>query len=410
MLVSSMRLALLLPLLAWMTACSGAVGGESGGETTGTSDEALDQEALAGVTSQPFKSLFESAVPGQARCFTKIRTDASGNVQNSPGPQGLTPADLQSAYKIPSSTKRYTIAIIDANDNPGVLNDLAVYRAQFGLPPCTEADDCFRKVNQNGVAGQYPYPDPDWSTEIILDVSMASAACPSCKILLVEANSPTVEDMGTAVNTAVRLGASVVSNSYGFPETTENSTYDKEFFDHPGVAIFASTGDSGYGTQYPASGYSIISVGGTTLVKSASSRGWAEKAWAGAGSGCSGFTAKPPWQTDSGCDKKMTADVSATADIDAGVAIYDTEGDETNGWIVIGGTSAATPLVAAIFAATGHADVGGPSVWKRDSTDFFDVTSGSNGKCKTNYFCTAGIGYDGPTGWGTPNGAGLASW
>ncbi len=153
----------------------------------------------------------------------------------------------------------------------------------------------------------------------------------------------------------------------------------------------------------------VIGVGGTSLASSGSTRGWAETAWDGAGSGCSKYTTTPSWQIGghAGCAHKMVSDLSAVADPNTGVAVYDKYG--SGGWAVYGGTSVASPLVASIFAATGHANAYGATVWKH-TADFFDVTSGSNGTCKTSYFCTAGKGYDGPTGWGTPNATKLAAW
>ena len=402
----------MLPLAA---GCSGA-GQENGGAESAT-DEALDQTALAKITATPFKDRCGASpdvVSGTGAqrlvsCLAKVQTDATGAIKSFTTPSGLTPTDLRAAYAIPTSTSTATIAIVDAQDDPDAEADLGTYRKQFGLPACTTANGCFKKVNEQGAASPLPTASTDWAGEIMLDLEMASAACPTCKILLVEATAASIADLGTSVNTAATLGASVISNSYGGGEDTTDTTSDDSYYHHVGVAIFASSGDDSYGVSYPASGRWVIGVGGTSLASSGSTRGWAETAWDGAGSGCSKYTSTPSWQIGghAGCAHKMVSDLSAIADPNTGVAVYDKYG--SGGWAVYGGTSVASPLVASIFAATGHANAYGATVWKHTS-DFFDVTSGSNGTCKTTYFCTAGKGYDGPTGWGTPNATKLAAW
>jgi hypothetical protein len=344
-----------------------------------------------------------------------MRTHADG-VQPfvTPGPQGFGPADLRSAYSIPlSGGNGKVIAIVDAQDDPSAEADLAVYRSQFGLPPCTTANGCFHKVNQNGAASPLPTADQGWAGEIALDLDMASAACPDCKIVLVEANSTSMTDLGTAELTAVKLGAAVISNSWGGPESSGIASSDATWFNHPGVAITVSAGDDGYGAEYPATSRYVTAVGGTSLVKSSSARGWSEAAWGstsntngGTGSGCSKYISKPTWQKDTGCAKRTAADVSAVADPNTGVAVYDSYGG--GGWLVYGGTSAAAPLVAGILAITGNSSADGSLAYSKP-TAFFDVTSGANGSCGGSYLCTAKAGYDGPTGMGTPNGAALSS-
>jgi subtilase family serine protease len=340
-------------------------------------------------------------------CLSVVRTDVKGHVgPMSPGatPSGLGPSDLKDAYKLPSSGgSGATVAIVDAQDDPNAESDLATYRSQYGLPACTTANGCFRKVDQNG-GTNYPTPDTGWAGEISLDVDMVSAACPSCHILLVEASTAGIDDLGTAVNTAVRLGARYVSNSYGAPEDSADPTRDSQYFNHPGVAITVSSGDSGYGVDYPAASQYVTAVGGTSLSRAANSRGWNETVWSGAGSGCSQYDAKPSWQADTGCGKRTVADVSAVADPKTGVAVYQTYGG--NGWAVYGGTSVSAPIIASVYALAGTPASGSrPSQYPYQHTgNLFDVTSGSNGSCGPNYLCTAAAGYDGPTGLGTPNG------
>ena len=393
-----------LPLLA--LACSDAPADDA---RTGAADEALDEAALAAIPRAPFADVCQPATTDRAKCFARRRTTASGDIVTFAAPSGLTPADLVRAYKIPTPAKtaaRPVIGIVDAQDDPRVETDLAIYREQFGLPACTTANGCFRKVNQEGVAGSYPPADPGWASEIALDVEMASAACPRCSLVLVEAKSESVTNLGIAVNEAVKLGATVVSNSFGWPEATADAADDGEYWHHAGVTIFASSGDSGYGVIYPSSGQYVIGVGGTSLARSSSARGWAEKAWAEGGSGCSKKTTKPSWQTDATCKKKVVADVSAVGDPDTGVAVYDSFG--SGGWTELGGTSVSSPLVAGIFAAAGKGGIDAADIWEHPS-DFTDITSGANGTCATGYYCKAGKGYDGPTGWGSPIGSKLSN-
>ncbi|GAB3980194.1 hypothetical protein GCM10029978_077600 [Actinoallomurus acanthiterrae] len=342
----------------------------------------------------------------QVACLTLIRTDVkpSRGIQHLIAPAGFGPAELRSAYALPSSGGAgQTIAIVDAYDDPNAESDLAVYRSQYGLPPCTTANGCFRKVDENG-GNSLPTPDAGWAAEESLDLDMASAICPSCRILLVEAAQPYLSELGGAVNTAVRMGAKYVSNSYGGPETTDAPSFDAAYFDHPGVAITASSGDDGYRIEYPAASRFTTAVGGTSLYRASGARGWSETAWNGSGSGCSAYAAKQSWQSDGGCGRRTVADVSAVADPATGVAVYDTY--QSGGWQVYGGTSAAAPIIAGVYALAGPppAQNYAASFPYQHPAALFDVASGRNGTCTPAYLCTAGAGYDGPTGLGTPNG------
>jgi subtilase family serine protease len=293
---------------------------------------------------------------------------------------------------------------VDAYDDPTAEADLARYRGQFGLPACTTAGGCFRKVNQTGGAAP-PAVDRGWAQEISLDLDMASATCPGCRILLVEASSSSFANLAQAVDTAAALGANAISNSYGGSEFSAeaSSTYNGHF-NHPGIAITVSSGDAGYGVEFPAASQYVTAVGGTSLTRGGGTRGWSETAWSGAGSGCSAYIAKPSWQRDSGCARRTVADVSAVADPQTGVAVYDsTRYQGASGWMVFGGTSASAPIVAGAYAQGGGS---APSKSYANPAALWDVTSGSNGACSVTYLCTAGPGYDGPTGLGTPNGTG----
>ncbi|MGZ6792617.1 MAG: S53 family peptidase [Mycobacteriales bacterium] len=355
-------------------------------------------------------------VAGQAHCYASALGRGNRPLASS-GPTGLGPAQIQSAYRLGGLSTGSTVAIVDAYDDKSAESDLGVYRSAYGLPACTTGNGCFTKVNQNGVRGSYPANDVGWATEISLDLDAVSAACPSCKILLVEATSPTNANLYTAVDTAARWpGVVAVSNSYGGSEASTETT-DDAHFDHPGVAITVSSGDSGYGVEYPAASRFVTAVGGTTLTSASNARGWTETAWSGAGSGCSAYEAKPAWQTDPGCARRTVADVSADADPASGLGVYDSNCDLVDqllgtcfkGWATVGGTSLSSPLVAAVYALAGNAtSVTYGSYPYSHASGLFDVTAGSNGSCGGSYLCTSGPAYDGPTGLGTPNGtAGL---
>jgi len=254
--------------------------------------------------------------------------------------------------------------------------------------------------------------DTGWDVEESLDVDMVSAICDTCHIFLVEASAPTITDLGTSVNSAVNvLHAQFVSNSYGGGQSSSDTTDNTKYYNHPGDAITASAGDDGYGVSYPAASRDVTSVGGTTLTKTSTGRGWNETVWGssaggeGTGSGCAEANeTKPSWQTHTGCNNRIDNDVSADANPNTGVAVYDTY--DQGGWLEVGGTSASSPIIASTFALAGLAAAGTyPSSYPYAHTsDLFDVTSGANGSCSPTYLCHAQTGYDGPTGLGTPDG------
>ncbi|MEV0642355.1 S53 family peptidase [Streptomyces sp. NPDC050619] len=356
-------------------------------------------------------------VTGGLTAYQQHEAKASGKTPKAADastPSGYGPSDIQAAYGLTSAAASKgsgeTIAIVDAYDDPNAEADLAKYRSQYGLSTCTTANGCFKKVGQTGSTTSLPTADSGWAEEISLDLDMASATCPQCHILLVEASSSSMGNLGTSVNEAVSLGAKFVSNSYGGSESSSDTSYDTSYFNHPGIAITVSAGDSAYGAEYPAASKYVTSVGGTSLSTSSTSRGWTESVWStsrteGTGSGCSSYDAKPSWQTDTGCSKRMISDVSAVADPATGVSVYDSYGI-TAGWYTFGGTSASSPIIASVYALGGTPSSGSyPAQFPYAHTSALnDVTSGNNGTCSTSYFCTAGTGYDGPTGWGTPQG------
>jgi hypothetical protein len=366
-----------------------------------------------------------AASPGYAAC-SAIRhdtTDSAAGPVNTPAearsdagakpnvtPSGKSPADIRSAYGLGSSSSGgRTVAIVDAYDDPNAEKDLAVYRSQYHLGDCTTANKCFTKVSQTGSTTKLPPRNGGWAQEISLDLDMVSATCPDCHILLVEASSASFANLSAAVGYAAEQpGVVAISNSYGGPDTTSYASA----YNHPGIAVTASTGDSGYGIQSPASFPGVVAVGGTSLNKASNARGWTESAWSGAGSGCSTLNPKPTYQTGvTGCTGKATADVSAVADPNTGVAVYDSYAYQGySGWMVFGGTSAASPIIASVYALAGGPGAGvdaGSTIWgNTDASALNEVSDGSNGPCPSTVpqLCTAGSGWDGPTGLGTPNG------
>ncbi|HEY6408833.1 MAG TPA: S8 family serine peptidase [Ktedonobacteraceae bacterium] len=235
---------------------------------------------------------------------------------------------------------------------------------------------------------------------------MVSAVCPNCHILLVEANDNSFTNLGIAVNRAATMGANAISNSYSGSEFSGEGGLQTSYYTHAGIAITASSGDSGFGVGAPAAFNTLTAVGGTTLNHATNARGWKETVWSGAGSGCSAFISKPSWQTDPSCSRRTVADTSAVADPNTGVTVYDTFGG-VGGFLVFGGTSVSSPMIASVFALAGNASSINPGyLYNHVTGHFFDVKKGSNGSCGGSYLCTGKTGYDGPTGWGTPNGTG----
>jgi len=370
---------------------------------------AQDPNAVQRSGNTYHKVVCGAVAAGYARCHAHVVTDSVGRMIESTQPpiSGKTPAQLRDAYKITGTGLSTTIvAAVDAFGYTNAESDLATYRTQWGLPSCTTSNGCFKKLNQNGQQGNYPAQNIGWAQESALDIDMLSAMCPSCQIWLVEANDNSYNNLATAVNTAASLGAHVISNSYG---GGENGTQSFEAaYTHAGVAVTASTGDSGFagGPQFPATSGHVIAVGGTHLVVDGSQRGWAETVWSGAGSGCSNVYAKPSWQHDPNCSKRMEADVSAVADPATGVAVFGPNSQGVGTWLVFGGTSVSAPLVGGIYGVNGKPVKNAAQVLYAKPGKFFDVTSGSNGSCGGTYYCTGMPGYDGPTGLGTPNGIG----
>jgi subtilase family serine protease len=377
--------------------------------------------AISGIVAAPAGAESQRPVcpgpasPDSANCHAHVVTNGNGTPQATVAPKGYGPTQFRGAYGLPSSAATsQTIAIVDAFDDPKIASDLNAYSSQFGLPQCNSSNPCFQKVNQSGSAsGPFPRTDSGWSLEIALDVEVAHAICPNCKILLVEASSNSLSNLAAAVQTAANLGATEISNSYGGSEFSSELSYGAPF-DQPGIAVTVSSGDNGYGSfGFPAALSSVITVGGTTLTLGTGNTYGSESVWTGAGSGCSLYVTAPSWQSFvSECaGQRGTADVAADANPSTGAAVYDSvKYQGRSGWFQVGGTSLSSPLIAGVYALAGGLPSGSTAASALyghlgDGSVLHDVTSGSNGSCET-LMCKGGVGYDGPTGVGTPLGIG----
>ena len=392
-------LKLIVPLAAALGVAACSAGGSSNVPSV---------SGIAGLSAAhvPQWALSHSAVPacagsrvGQAQCDVLISTIQGGVHGDTYA--GWNAPDLEKAYNLPSSSggKGQTVAIVDAYDNPNVVTDFNTYRAGMGLPAAT-----LLKYNQSGQQSNYPQGSPEWGVEIDLDVDMVSASCPNCKVILVEGNSNAWSDLGAAEQEAVKLGATVVSNSYSGSGGSESN------YETKGITYLASSGDAGYGLGQPATFQDVVAVGGTVLSKVSGKRGYNEVVWPDSGGGCSSTQeAKPSWQKDPDCSYRTGSDTSAVA---VNAAEYDSYNER--GWITVHGTSVSSPLVAGMYALEGNTtkQTGGENLWKlkkkKLKKEINPVTEGSNGSCGGEYLCTAGTKqfgiYSGPTGWGTPHG------
>jgi subtilase family serine protease len=345
---------------------------------------------------------------GHAACFAKVLVNKKGAIPMATAPlsSALSPTQLKAAYNLPSTGGAgRTVAIVDAYGYPNLERDLSIYRSTYGMSACTTANGCLKIVDQNG-GTSLPRTDVGWSQEQALDVDAVSATCPDCHILVVQAKTASFANLGAAVNTAARAsGVVAISNSYGggdAPDTTYGTYYN-----HPGIAVTASTGDNGYqGGSYPASSSYVTAVGGTSLKMSGTTR-VSETVWSGAGSGCSTYnTALAAASSfNTGCAKRAMADVSAAADPNTGgLSVYAPTSSRSSSWSQYGGTSESSPIIASVYALAGTGYSNATPYAHTSSLN--DITSGSNGTCPTTQWCNARSGWDGPTGLGTPNGTG----
>ncbi len=387
--------------------------------TSLTSAQLSAASGASTAAASGYRSACAAPGPGQAQCFVLFAPEPAANKTSTitaKKPAGWGAKDIEHAYRLPvSSGGRASVAVVEAFDTPKLETYVNDYRREYGLGPCTTASGCFRKVGQTGSAKHLPASGvlSGWDLEATLDVDMVSAACPRCRILVVEANGQDFDQLSAGVNTAIRLGAVAVSNSYGGRETGQDLT-DARGYNHPGHAIVVSTGDFGYSAaSFPANLPTVTAAGGTELFKAANKRGWRETAWntgfIGAGaSGCSAYVAKPSWQHDKNCPGRTVADVSAVA---FNLAIFN---KDWGGWGLVGGTSASSPIIGGIYGLAGNAAKIKPGYEYAHAKDLFDVVSGNNdwffgtggAVCGKDYLCVAKPGYDAPTGLGTPNGLG----
>jgi subtilase family serine protease len=414
-----------------LAACSGQ-GGSNATLPSSSSIQPVTQAASV-LRPGPTARVCAPPVAGYAACHAIIRTDIKGAV--TANPPGYHPADLRGAYSLPSTTagSGQAVAIVDAYNDPNALTDMNTYRSTFGIPTLSKCNGntpststnapCFMQVNQNGSTSGLPKNNASWSQEISLDLDMVSAICPNCSIILAEASSATMTNLGTAVNAAAKLGATEISNSYGGGESSSDTTYDAEYFNHPGVAVTVSSGDGGYGVEYPAASQYVTAAGGTSLYVNGAGTGspsydyetaWEATANEGAGSGCSAYDPQPSWQSSvtnvaSVCSKRAVADVSADADPNTGVSVYDSYAYRgQSGWLVFGGTSVASPVLASVYALAGNAaSVTYGSYSYSHTSSLHDVTRyGAYTETCGSDLCNAAVGWDGPTGNGSPSGTG----
>jgi subtilase family serine protease len=363
-----------------------------------------------------------NAPAGDERCFALFAPQLRVNAAIAAGvrgaasrPSGLSPADIAAAYKLPTSRNPHeTVAVVDAFQTPKLAANLAVYRSHYGLGACKESTGCLRVVNEKGNASPLPASavPSGWDVETMLDVSMVSAVCPHCKILVVEARNDSYANLAAAENTAARLGAQVISNSYGTPESGFSQAYSADY-DHPGHVIVVANGDNGFtAANFPANLTTVTAVGGTQLAKARNARGWTEQVWnnsvGAGGSGCSAYVAKPAWQHDAHCSMRTVGDVAAVA---WDIPIYE---KLQGGWLTVGGTSVSAPVIAGVYALAGNAATVPLGYAYAHAGSLFDVTKGNNdwfngaggATCGYDYLCVAKKGYDAPTGMGTPDGTG----
>jgi subtilase family serine protease len=398
------RLKLVAPFVAALAVAACNAGGSSTMPVSGSGIGAQAVHIPLWQATHSARAACGGSRIGQAQCDVLIENGGAHSLY-----AGWSAASLEAAYDLPiTKGKGQNVYIVDAFDNPDVVNDFAAYRKGQGLPAGT-----LNKYNQTGQTSNYPSGSPGWGVEIDLDVEMASASCPLCTINLIEANSNSWSDLGTAEQEAVTLGGTIVSNSYGGSGGSESD------FDTKGVTYLASAGDSGYGIFDPADFSSVIAVGGSVLNNAARVKGdkkakrkYSEVVWPDTGGGCAtGTGGKPKWQKDPDCTSRTANDIGAVA-VDA--SEYDTY--EEGGWITVDGTSISSPLTAGMVGLAGNSTKqdGGKMLWTLSKAalkkDIYPVTIGSDGSCDGEYLCTAGTKqfgiYSGPTGWGTPHGVG----
>jgi subtilase family serine protease len=327
-------------------------------------------------------------------------------------PQGITPSQIRVFYGFLASQQGAgeTIAIVDAYDDPNIEADLGTFSTQFGLPACTTANGCFKKIYASGTK---PTSDESWGIEMSLDVEWAHAVAPLAKIILVEAADDS-QGLYDAIGVALKQNPSVVSLSWGGEEYQGETQYDSIFQNSP-VPIVAASGDSGDGVIYPSASPYVVAAGGTQATMGVNGNYISETAWSGSGGGLSAYETEPAFQTTYDIPKangmRGVPDVAWNASPFTPYSVYDTF-TPSPGWILTGGTSASAPQWAALIADMKSAKKGNfgnfnASLYSvaRTSSLIYDISTGSNGSC--GYYCTARSGYDYITGVGSPSAGNL---
>ncbi len=309
---------------------------------------------------------------------------------------GYTPAQLTHAYGldaiafrlssgaiVPGNGSGETIALIEADHDPSLASDLHVFDQANNLP-----DPQLTVVNQAGSR-----TNATWASEETLDVEWAHAIAPGAGILVVEAKSPDLTDLLSAVDTARETpGVVAISMSWGFSETPSEASYDVHFTTpagHEGITFVASSGDDGAkaGAEYPATSPNVLAVGGTTLKIDGLGNYVSETAWNGSGRGDSRYEVEPSYQDSvQSTGRRSTPDVGFDGNPTTGVEVYETSLRGGQGtWQKVGGTSLGTPAWAAIIAIVdqgralgGEASLDGPTqalpaLYSLPATDFHSV-------------------------------------
>ncbi len=413
------------PLVAMLAIAACNAGGSSNvPASAGTTS--MGRSAFTHIPQWQAKHLAHPACPqvvGKPTCLALISSKNGVSPLSGCNPSsncGWTPSQLEAAYNITGSLGKgsgQTVAVIDVGDDPDAATTFATYRSQYNLGTGTLV-----KYNEEGQESNYPESCEDfgWCVETDLDIEMVAAACPKCKVYLMEASSASTSDFEATETEAVTLGATILSNSWiCYGSGNCGDTNFQNYFDTPGIAYVAGSGDAGYDNiGGPSALDSVIAVGGTQLAESGST--YSETIWDDAGAGCADAAEvgtaipKPAWQHDPDCSSRTDADVSSEAGCSPGVAEYS---DFYGGWFGVCGTSVASPWTAGVIALTGNATKlnAGKHFWRRRrrglDKQLHDITSGSDGSCGGEYLCTAGatgsLGYktySGPGGWGSPNG------
>lgn len=384
---------------------------------------------LRAIKRHAFKRACSIGKKGKGWCMAEYSVDANGKpltvLPASSGSYG--PTEFHTAYNLPctpggsvsaicgapNSFGPETIAIVDAGNfssgSSGLETSLTDYDQYYGLPSCTIANGCLSVLNQSGASSPLP-GDAGWSDEIALDVETAHMVCQTCKIALFEADSSNVASLAAAEVSAAALNPVSISNSWGADSDVTSLDAD---FDKPGIAIVASNGDSGTvssGPAWPADNPDVVAAAGTTLQLNTDDSWASETVWDDSGGGCSNYYAVPSWQSSrsdwntNGCGSfRAFGDVSADGDPSTGAAI------NLNGtWYEIGGTSLSSPLIAGMYALAGGVASGttASSVPYASFTgsNSHDITSGSDCTGSNTTHCTAAVGFDTPSGLGSPNG------